>query len=221
MEFLKNVCDRLGTVCRRKRIKAFEEFYVEKVERSDSPDGTKILDVGGTFRYWQQVRFKYFDTATLVLLNLTKAELPDGFENVSSVAGDATDLSEYADKEFDLAFSNSVIEHVGGVEAQKKMASEMKRVGKHYYLQTPNRYFFIEPHFLFPLFQFLPLKVKAFLIKRFQLGYMPKAKNDEEAAQIANSVHLLTKKELEELFPDAEIKREKFLFFTKSFYLYY
>ena len=50
---------------------------------------------------------------------------------------------------------------------------------------------------------------------------MPKAKNDEEAAQIANSVHLLTKKELEELFPDAEIKREKFLFFTKSFYLYY
>ena len=97
----------------------------------------------------------------------------------------------------------------------------MKRVGKHYYLQTPNRYFFIEPHFLFPLFQFLPLKVKTFLIKRFQLGYMSKAQTDEEAIQIANSVRLLTKKELEELFPDAEIKREKLLFFTKSFYLYH
>ena len=114
MEWLKKACDRVGTACRRKRITAFEEFYSEKVARPDSPDGIKILDVGGTFRYWQQVRFKYFDTATFVLLNLTKAEIPDGFENVGSVAGDATDLSEYADKEFDLAFSNSVIEHVGG-----------------------------------------------------------------------------------------------------------
>ena len=43
----------------------------------------------------------------------------------------------------------------------------------------------------------------------------------EEAVQIVNNVRLLTRKELEKLFPDAEIKREKFLFFTKSFYLYH
>ena len=221
MGMYKDILACVGRACRKRRMRNFEELYAERIYRPDSADRVRILDVGGTFGYWQTVQFKYFDTASFVLLNLEKKEIPDGFKNVSSVAGDATDLSEYADKEFDLVFSNSVIEHVGGGEAQEKMASEMKRVGKHYYLQTPNRYFFMEPHFQFPLFQFLPMKVKIFLIKRFQLGFMSKAKDDEEAVRIANSVRLLTKKELEKLFPDAEIKKEKIMFFTKSFYLYH
>lgn len=46
-----------------------------------------------------------------------------------------------------MVFSNSVIEHAGNYEKQKRMAAEMQRAGVHYYLQTPNKWFFMEPHF--------------------------------------------------------------------------
>ena len=166
------------------------------------------------------MNFAYTDTARITLLNLQKAEIPTGYERFTSVAGDATDLSEYGDKQFDLVFSNSVIEHVGDYEAQKRMAAEMHRTGKHYYLQTPNRYFFLEPHTFVPLFQFLPVRTKAFLHRHFKLGVMPKAESDEAALKEAKSVRLMTEKELEGLFPEAKIKKEKFLFMTKSFCLY-
>ena len=178
------------------------------------------MDLGGTFAYWKSMDFKYADSAEITLLNLEEAALPTGYENFTSVAGDATDLHEYGDKQFDLVFSNSVIEHVGDFEAQKRMASEMRRTGKHYYLQTPNRNFFLEPHSFFPFFHFLPVRVRAFLHRRFKLGNMPRAESDEAAMAEARSIRLLTRKELEQLFPGAEIKNEKFLFMTKSFCLF-
>lgn len=167
------------------------------------------------------MNFKYADSAQFTLLNLKKPKIPIGHENFTGVAGDATNLSEYGDKQFDLVFSNSVIEHVGNFEAQKRMVTEMRRIGKHFYLQTPNKFFFIEPHFMFPFFQFFPLKLKCMLIRGFKLGNMPKASNKTEAREIAQSVRLMTIRELKQLFPNVEIHKEKFVCFTKSFYLYY
>ena len=146
---------------------------------------------------------------------------------MTSVAGDATDLGECANKQFDLVFSNSVIEHVGDFKAQKRMAVEMVRTGKHYYLQTPNKWFFMEPHFMFPYFQLLPLRLRAILVRYFGVGAkyaramgFGSASDWETAVKIVRSVRLLTFKELKQLFPKAAIYREKFLFMTKSFYLF-
>ena len=67
--------------------------------------------------------------------------------------GDATDLSPFKDKSFDIVHSNSVIEHLYNFENQKKMASEIMRVGQKHIVQTPNKYFFLEPHLsYFPFF---------------------------------------------------------------------
>ena len=164
--------------------------------------------------------FKYTDTARFTLLNLTKAEIPAGYDHFTSVAGDATDLSEYSDKQFDLVFSNSVIEHVGNFAAQKSMAAEMVRTGKHYYLQTPNKWFFLDPHYRVPLVHLLPRNVRVYLVRRFRIGGMPKGKTGEEARQIVDNLRLMTIGELRQLFPGADIHREKFLFMTKSFYLF-
>ena len=49
----------------------------------------------------------------------------------------------FADDAFDMAFSNSVIEHVPDHEA---FSRELARVGRSYYVQTPNKWFPIEPH---------------------------------------------------------------------------
>lgn len=208
---------------RMQRMRFFEEFYEECI-LGDSEIGriVKILDVGGTLRFWQTLDFRYLDMAEITLLNLREEKLPDNVHNISSVVGDATDLSRYSDKQFDLVFSNSVIEHVGNYNAQKRMACELARVGRYVFLQTPNKFFFMEPHFLFPFFQWLPLSLRAWLIEK---GYTTVgkvySKNRKSARTCAESIRLLTRRELETFFPDANIKREKFCLMTKSFYLYF
>jgi 2-polyprenyl-3-methyl-5-hydroxy-6-metoxy-1,4-benzoquinol methylase len=63
----------------------------------------------------------------------------------------------FADQSFDWVFSNAVIEHVGGIEEQRKFAREISRVARcGYFVTTPNKFFSIEPHTLLPLYQFLP-----------------------------------------------------------------
>jgi len=119
-----------------------------------------------------------------------------------------------------VIFSNSVIEHLGSYSDQSLMANEVRRLGERYFLQTPNRYFPIEPHFLFPFFQFFPYKLKIWLVTRFNLGWFGKIPDENKAREIISSIRLLNKKELKILFPESKIKEEKFLGLTKSFIVY-
>jgi hypothetical protein len=135
----------------------------------------------------------------------------------SSVAGDARAMPEFADAEFDVVFSNSVIEHVGGLEDQRRMAEEIQRVGRRFFVQTPNRRFPIEPHTVFPLFQFLPLAARVSLVRRFQLGWIPRTPDARAARGRICSIRLLTRAEFGELFPGATIHRERVCGLTKSF----
>ena len=113
----------------------------------------RILDVGGTEGYWKMGKLND-DQVFVTLLNLTQVDVT--MPNMTSIAGDARKIQE-SDLSFDIVFSNSVIEHVGTYKDQMQMAKEVHRIGKHYFVQTPNKYFPLEPHFLFPFFQFLPI----------------------------------------------------------------
>lgn len=122
------------------------------------------------------------------------------------VQGDATQLP-FGDGEFDVAFSNSVIEHVPS-ELQQAFANEVRRVARRYFVQTPNRWFPIEPHYQFPLFQFLPERARRALNARFTLGFQPKGSWEP--------IELLDSTTLQRLFPDSTIHRERVLWLTKS-----
>jgi hypothetical protein len=126
--------------------------------------------------------------------------------NVTVQVGDGTKL-QYADGEFGTVFSSSTVEHVPK-ELQPAFAAEIRRVGRRYFVQTPNRYFPIEPHYQFPLFQFLPHRVQKALNNRFSLGWRPRGQWEE--------VNLLSARDLRQLFPDAEIHRERVFGLTKS-----
>jgi SAM-dependent methyltransferase len=126
--------------------------------------------------------------------------------NVDVRVGDGTKLA-FAAGEFGVAFSSSTIEHVPK-ELQETFASEIRRVGRRYFVQTPNRYFPIEPHYQFPLFQFLPHRVQRALNRHFTLGWQAKGSWEE--------ITLLSSRQLKRLFPDAEIHRERVLGLTKS-----
>ncbi len=114
------------------------------------------------------------------------------------------------DASFDLAFSNSVIEHVGDFEDQRCFAKELRRIGRRFYCQTPNKWFPVEPHFLTLFVHWLPSKWFSAGVHRFLTVNGLRGKPKE-------SIRLLTKVELAVLFPGCQIWIERFLLLPKSF----
>jgi hypothetical protein len=192
------------------RSKRFQ-YFKRLLQRLDKP--ITILDIGGTQEYWVNMGFDD-PCIRITLLNLTAEETTS--PNFSSVIGNATDLSNYADKSFDIVYSNSVIEHLFTKENQKKMADQVMRVGKYHFIQTPSYYFPLEPHFLFPGFQFLSKPIRTSLIRNFNLGHIPRKHSKNDARLIVDEIRLLTINEMKELFPQSFIWKEKFGGLVKS-----
>ena len=145
---------------------------------------------------------------------------PQQYANIRSVLGDATRLSDYADQSFDIAFSNSVIEHLFTLENQAAMAREVQRVGKAYWVQTPNYWFPMEPHFHVPGWQWMPMRLRVAILQRRTCGWRGRTPDPARALDVVSEVRLLTRRELGELFPSASIVPEKFLGLTKSWIAY-
>jgi len=201
----------LAVQFRRRRF-AFFQSLLSRLERP-----VHILDVGGTETYWKMMELTAGDQVFITLLNLTQNDV--SLPNVTSIAGDARAMLA-KDASFDVVFSNSVIEHVGTYQDQLQMAKEIRRVGKRYFIQTPNKYFPLEPHFFFPLFQFLPINIRVLLLQNFKLGWFSKTPDKVKAREIVEGIRLLDKREFLSLFPNAEVYEEKILGMTKSFVAY-
>jgi hypothetical protein len=197
---------------RRRRMELFDKFC------SELGMNLKVADIGGTFYHWkdQEALLRKIEL-TLINISDEAEELPS---NVTFVKADARALDSIAEAEFDVAYSNSVIEHFSTFDEQKLVAGNIMRIAKNYFVQTPNHNFPVEPHFLFPYFQMLPLTMKKTLVKKFALGWYEKQSDDRSAHMLVTSIRLLNLKELKELFPDSKIYREKFLMMNKSFIAY-
>jgi len=204
--------DSMATIMRRRRF----ELFLNLLDRVPRP--LSILDVGGLPNFWERMGFTDQPGIHITLLNIHDEHL--AHRHFTAMIGDATDMSNIADQAFDVVFSNSVIEHVGCFAQQRKMAQEVQRVGKRYFLQTPNYCFPIEPHFLFPGFQWLPLWTRTFLITHFNLGWVKRISDPEEARTLVETTRLLRRRELHELFPTAELYEERLFHLTKSFVVY-
>jgi hypothetical protein len=180
------------------------------------PERATILDVGGTPDVWIQHREHLPKGTSVVLLNSEQLALPKQ-AGVASVRGDARDMSRYADRQFDICYSNSLIEHFATHQEQLTVASEIRRVSRSYFVQTPNRYFPLEPHVLFPGWQFLPIFLRTAMLQRRGFGWVPRARNAEHARTEVTSIRLLGVREFTKLFPDGSLTRERIGPLTKSF----
>jgi hypothetical protein len=203
----------LGSRAREKRFR----FFLQLMDPVDRP--LSILDVGGTPAFWERMGFADPSEAQITLVNLKEVEVNNPV--FTSLAGSACDLSRFDDQSFDIVFSNSVIEHVGGLKDQQDMAAEVMRVGKRYFVQTPNKWFPIEPHFLLPWFQFYPVWFRIMLMRRFALGYAKAPISDlEKARDHVTRIRLLSRSEFQDLFPPASMYDEKMFGLNKSFVAY-
>jgi hypothetical protein len=77
------------------------------------------------------------------------------FPSVRSVTASGMDLP-FENDSFDVAFSNAVVEHVGGHEEQRRFVAELCRVAPVVFISTPNRRFPLETHTLLPFAHWLP-----------------------------------------------------------------
>jgi hypothetical protein len=175
----------------------------------------RILDVGGSASFWAEMDFATAPSVEIVLLNLYPQEVPN--EQMRAVIGDAADLSAFGDCAFNVVVSNSVIEHLPSAELQGRMASEIRRVGVRHWVQTPNKRFPLEAHFLFPFFQYLPFGSRAWLLRHMDLGWYRRERDPAAAAAAVRSIRLLTHRELRALFPSSHVVVERAFGLAKSF----
>jgi hypothetical protein len=175
--------------------------------------GTRILDVGGTPSIWRLLTVH----PRITFVNLPHGiGAPDGFDLVFA-SGCAL---PFPDRSFDIVFSNSVIEHVGAPAEQQRFADEIRRVARRYWVQTPNRWFLIEPHLLTPFVHFLPRTLQRAIVQRMTVWqWIERPSPDRRRYYIEhylNDIRLLSPRDLARLFPEAKIVRERWLGLTKS-----
>lgn len=214
IRLLKNkFTDNLQAKARIKRFAYFESL-IRTIDRPLS-----ILDLGGTLDFWEKMGFVDKKDITIVLLNLVTSDF--NYRNFVSIKGDARNLKRFKNTEFDVVFSNSVIEHVGNFNDQMSMANGIRRVSKRYFIQTPYFWFPIEPHYRTIYFQLYPTWLKIFRLKYFsKMGRFPRLDSKDQAIKEAHKIKLLTLKDLRILFPEANIYKERFFGLTKSIVAY-
>jgi hypothetical protein len=175
---------------------------------------TTILDVGGTPETWDLLDIR----PRVILLNTPRTHDELAAAKIW-VAGDGRMLP-FRDASFDIVFSNSVIEHVGDVESQRRFAAEIMRVGRAYWVQTPNRRFPVEQHLLTPFIHWLPKPIQRAIVPRFNVWAMlvmtTSDRRDFYIRHYLEDIRLLCVSDLRGFFPTARIIRERFLGWTKS-----
>ncbi len=182
--------DAISLRSRRRKLQLFLD------ELHPDPD-TTILDVGadelgfgegdgcGTLNFFEEL---YPWPERITALGLQDGGAFRGrYPDVRYVQGDACALP-FTDGEFDIVFSNAVIEHVGDRARQRLFVSEALRVGRRVFLTTPNRRFPIEVHTRLPVVHWLP-------------DGLAHRVYDATGKSFAKDVRLLSKSALESLFP--------------------
>ena len=182
------IAERYSRRARRKRLQLFERLLEPRPGESavDVGCGSGGLAALGT---------------GLDVTGVDRSPRP-GYPGARFVAADAAALP-FGDREFAIAYSNSVVEHLPPAE-RAAYAAELQRVARRWFVQTPNRWFPIEPHALLPFVHWLPRPLGRAL---WRLGV---------SGDPYDEVRLLGAGELRELFPDAEIVRERAGLLTKS-----
>ncbi|MGK2937952.1 MAG: class I SAM-dependent methyltransferase [Solirubrobacteraceae bacterium] len=176
---LARIADPVAT---RARARRHEVFFAA----TGATAATRVLDVGcGTLGLRAQEPG----------LDITGVDLTDRPTYPGPfVRADATERLPFADDEFDLAYSSSVIEHIAPAR-RAAFASEVQRVARGFYVQTPAFSFPVEPHALLPFAHWLPVGLRR---RYWQLG----------AAGDWEEIALLRRRELAALF-DGEVVAER------------
>jgi len=171
-------------------------------------DQMRVLDLGGTPGYWLNAPVR---PASVRCVNLDAA---DASLDSSWIEYAVADACQPQAGEYDLVVSNSCIEHVGGHERRLRFSETVHAAADRHWVQTPYRYFPIEPHWVFPGFQFFPAPAQMQISRTWPLGHI--RSTTDSAWGDVSWVELLSVTDMRGYFSDSAIWFERWSGAVKS-----
>jgi hypothetical protein len=204
----------LGSRLRARRVGHLLDLLAQAHAQHGKVD---VIDIGGTRNYWLVLPEGTLDQydVRVTVVNLPGTPHPEDDDRFTFVEGDGCAL-RYTDGEFHVAHANSVLEHVGDWSRMVAFAGEVRRVAAGYVAQTPYFWFPIEPHFMAPLFHWLPESWRVRLLMRLPLGHGGRRSSLDEAIRAVQSARLVDLAQFRTLFPDATVHVERIAGLPKS-----
>ena len=176
----------------RARLKMFARFQ----ELCKPSESDRIVDVGvtpeSTLPESNFFEMLYPHPEMLTVTSIEDASCLEQMYPGIKFIQTAADRLPFKDKEFDIAVSFAVLEHVGSRENQKRFVHEMVRVARRVFLTTPDRGFPIEVHTFLPFLHWLDQPLHQRILKMVGAEFFSKTEN----------LNLLWDKELLAMFPD-------------------
>jgi hypothetical protein len=176
----------------------------------------RILDIGSEIdQHSRQVLERFPDRSKITAANIRPGHLQAiaaAYPGVRTVLADARQMP-FRDREFDIVYSNAVIEHVGNLQDQQRMADEVRRVGKSWFLTTPNRWYPFEFHVRMPLISWLPPRL---MWKAAKLWGYDHIQRRYQSGNDYSDVQLLTARQLRAMFPDSRILKPRVTFWPET-----
>jgi SAM-dependent methyltransferase len=223
MNFLKNCARALSARARRRRAEYFCDVF-------EVTANTKILDLGSGDGSAIAAVLKNAPVAkeNVFIADIDQIALERGNKNYGFVGVLLTEAGKlpFPDRFFDIVYCSSVIEHVTTPKLdvwrihsgsqfkqrarvrQRAFADEIRRVGRQYFVQTPNALFPVESHSWLPLVGYLPRRALVPLLRCTNTVWIKRTSPDW---------CLLRRREMRDFFPESRIINERFLGLTKSF----
>lgn len=222
MNPLNKIVWKFSAQARKKRAELFRKFFT-------IDENTKILDLGsenGTNIYNVLTGCNY-KPQNIYIADIDSAAVEEGknLYGFNAVLINENGKLPFPDIFFDIVYSSSVIEHVtvskseiwnlkngksfkkAAFERQKEFAGEIIRLGKQYFVQTPSKTFPVESHTWLPAAGYLPREIFVPALKLTNRFWIKKSEPD---------FNLLGRKDMKELFSEAEIICESKFGLTKS-----
>ena len=222
MAMVQRIVDEVRKHARAKRAKVFRSNFAIGAD-------TKILDIGSEDGSSIAAVLQGSDAKphNIYIADIDEQFLERGRQRYgfTPVSIPESGRLPFGDGFFDIVYCSSVIEHVTlpksevwqeisgerfrelAVQHQRGFAEEIRRLGKSFYVQTPNKWFPVESHTWLPFVGYLP---RRFLVPLLRLT------NAVWVKHTSPDWHLLSVADMKAMFPDATIQKERFFGFTKS-----
>jgi len=199
--------DALFRLFRPRRLRTFYRVF-------EIGEKTQVLDLGGTLYWWRLAAELGLPIPKVTIVNLSSAP-PDLPPWIRWIRADARSLP-FRDGSFDVAFSNSLIEHLYSFDGQARFALEVRRVAGRWWVQTLDFRFPIEPHYVAPIIHWLPLGVRQHMTRWFTPWGWIERPNPERCAEFARQIRIMRRSEMRRLFPGSQLLTERLLGLPKS-----
>ena len=188
---------RLRRVTTKFALRARRRMYDSFIEAMAPTSTTTIVDIGVTpDQSTEDSNFleKWYPyPAEITATSIEDASYLESAHPGPQFFQTSGDRLPFADRQFDIAFSAAVIEHVGDRRRQRHFLAELLRVSKRFFITTPDRRFPVELHTFLPFVHWLPQQHHQRVLRSLDMTTWAKTEN----------LNLLDERDFRHLFPAA------------------